>query len=62
MALASSGSSVSEISDPKLCSSCAISFTVTAKVSIDCRYTHIFKGRVTFSRACVRHPSIPSEG
>lgn len=40
MALASSGSSVSDSSDPKPCSSWAISFTVTAKVSMDCRHAH----------------------
>lgn len=37
MALASSGSSVSESSEPKPCSTWAISFTVTAKVSMACR-------------------------
>lgn len=36
MALASSGSSVSESSEPKPCSTWAISFTVTAKVSMAC--------------------------
>lgn len=39
MALASSGSSVSDSSDPKPCSTWAISFTVTANVSMAC-HTH----------------------